>query len=143
MNTMLRNIYLCFIISVFIISCEQSTSIQDYSEQLHGSWQWIKTGGGFSGQGGPNNTPQSAGFTLKNVFKPEGIVQFFRNDTLINQYKFSIIKDTSYSQVRNLLHLEGTESWRDELINFRGNDSLVLSENYFDGFNYFFIRIKQ
>ena len=76
------------------------------------------------------------------MFKPEGIVQFFRNDSVINQYKFVIIKDTSHSQTINLLHIEGTESFRDQLINFQGSDSLVLSDNGTDAFYHFYIRLK-
>ncbi|MCK9212262.1 MAG: hypothetical protein M0P61_15585 [Ignavibacteriaceae bacterium] len=142
MKTIIRNIFLCFIISVFTISCEHSASTQIDSEQLHGSWQWVKTEGGFTGTGGPNNTPEAAGYTAKAIFKPEGIAQFFRNDTLINQSKYSIIKDTSHSQVINLLHLTGNENYLDQRIDFRGNDSLILSDNAMDGFYYFYIRIK-
>lgn len=142
MNTMLRNIFLCFIISVFIISCEQSTSTQTDGEQLYGSWQWIKTEGGLGGTGGPNNTPQSVGYTAKTIFKPESVAQFFRNDILTNQSKYSIIKDTSGSQVINLLHLEGNDSYLDQRINFHGSDSLVLSDNAIDGFYYFYVKIK-
>jgi hypothetical protein len=137
---MIKNIFLCLLFSVFIVSCEQSTSTQNGSEQLHGSWQWIKTQGGF---GGIIKTPQSTGYTAKAVFQPGGIAQYFRNDTIINQFQFSIIKDTSGSQVSNLLHLEGTESYLDQRINFQGSDSLVLSDNAIDGFYNFYIRIKQ
>lgn len=142
MKTTIRNIFLCFTISVFTLSCEQSTSTQTDSEQLHGSWQWVKTSGGFTGTGGPNNTPETAGYTLITIFKPEGIAQFFRNDKLINQSKYSIIKDTSYSQVINLLHLTGNENYLDQRIDFRGNDSLILSDNVIDGFYVFYVRIK-
>jgi len=125
-----------------MIGCDQSTSTQTNSEQLYGSWQWIKTEGGFIGSGGPNNTPQSAGYTKKIIFKPEGVAQYFRNDTIIGQIKFSIFKDTSGSQTSNLLHLENTQSYLDQRISFQGNDSLVLSDNALDGFYYFYSRIK-
>lgn len=141
MKTIIRNIFLCFTISVFIISCEHSTSTKTDSEQLHGSWQWIKTEGGYSGTGGPNNTPQADGYTARTIFKPEGVAQFFRNDTLINQSNYSIIKDTSHSQVINLLHLAENENYLDRRIDFRGNDSLILSDNVIDGFYVFYIRI--
>lgn len=142
MKTIIRNIFLCFTISVFIISCEHSTSTQTNGEQLHGSWQWVKTEGGFTGTGGPNNTPEAVGYTIRKIFKPEGIAQFFKNDTLTNQSKYSVNKDTSHSQVINLLHLEGNENYLDQRIDFRGNDSLILSDNVIDGFFVFYIRIK-
>jgi hypothetical protein len=137
---MIRNIFLCLFCTVFIVSCEQSTSTQADSGQIYGSWQWIKTTGGF----GPGlKTPQSEGYTAKAVFKLEGIAQYFRNDTIINQYQFSIIKDTSYSHISYLLHLLGTESYLDQLINFHGSDSLVLSDNASDAFYNFYVRIRQ
>jgi len=142
MKTIIQNIFLCFTISVFILGCEHSTSPKTDSEQLHGSWQWVKTEGGYSGTGGPNNTPQAAGYTAKTIFLPEGVAQFFRNDTLTSQCKYSIVKDTSHSQVINLLHLEGNEPHLDQRIDFRGNDSLILSDNVIDGFYVFYIRIR-
>lgn len=142
MKTIIQNIFLCFTISVFIISCEHSTSTQIDNEQLHGSWQWVKTEGGFTGTGGPNSTPEAAGYTARTIFKPESVAQFFRNDTLINQSNYSIIKDTSHSQVINLLHLAENENYLDRRIYFRGNDSLILSDNVIDGFYVFYIRIK-
>jgi len=142
MKTVIKNNFLCFTISVFIISCEHSTSPQTGSDLLHGSWQWVKTEGGYFGTGGPNNTPQAAGYTVKKIFKPEGIAQFFKNDTLTNQSKYSVIKDTSHSQEKNLLHLEGNEAYLNQIIDFRGIDSLILSDNALDGFYFYYIRIK-
>jgi hypothetical protein len=139
MNIMFRNILSCLICLVLIASCEHSTSTQDNSVDIYGSWQWTKTEGGVFPL---VTTPQSAGYTAKTVFKPEGIAQYFRNDTIINQYQFSIIKDTSGAQVTNLLHLKVTAYQPDQIINLQGNDSLVLSDYVSDGFSHFYVRIK-
>jgi hypothetical protein len=128
-----------FLFSVLIISCTHSTSPGNGGvPALYGSWQWYRTSGGF---GGSVTTPESCGCTAKAVFKPEGVVQFFQNDTLAGQYPFTIVADTSYSQQNYFLHAESGTYYPNQFINISG-DTLVLTDNCADCFTHFYVRMR-
>ncbi len=128
-----------FLIS-FLLSCSQSTSPNGGVPQIYGTWQWYRTTGGF---GGTNTTPESCGCTAKAVFKPEGVAQFFQNDTLANQYPFTIIRDTTYGRENYLLHVESGTHYPDQLINISSQgDTLVLADYCTDCFTHFYVRIQ-
>jgi hypothetical protein len=99
----------------------------------------MKTEGGF----GPMiRTPQSTGYTAKAIFYPSGIVQYFRNDTLVNQLSFTITKDSSGSQVNCLLHHNSTIYYPDQFISYQGSDTLHLVDNCMDCYRTSYMRIR-
>jgi hypothetical protein len=73
---------------------------------------------------------------------PDGIAEFFRNDTLVRQSQYSIIANPSRYDARRLLQVAGTDD-SDKLITFRGNDTLILIDNSTDAFYVSYSRIAQ
>lgn len=142
MKTILGKFFLFFTLSVFIAGCKQNMPTQAGSNQLYGSWQWIKTQGGLAGQ---TYTPNSTGYTAKVVFLVNGFAQYYRNDTLTSLVKFTIVKKklSSNDIEVELLHFNNGNFLFDQVINFQGSDSLLLSDYAADGFNYFYTRIHQ
>ncbi|SHK22006.1 hypothetical protein [Rhodothermus profundi] len=91
---------------------------------LPGTWQWVKTTVYFTTRGGPSvQTPCSAGYTETLRIRPGGIVEVYRNDTLV--YRLSL------------------QDFLDSYLVWGVNkDSLILSSVPVDGPEYIYVRTQ-
>ena len=79
----------------FALSCSKDNPAgQTDDEGLIGSWNWIES----VSSTGPDArfTPQTEGYTMKFVFKPDSTFERYRNDSLRTQCNFSVIYDEIY-----------------------------------------------
>jgi hypothetical protein len=131
-----------FVFLTHSLGCDAGTPVDPEVSQLYGTWQWLKTQGGF---GGDVYTPQSTGQTAKVIFRPTGIAQFYRNDTLVKQLGYAVIKRNPYTGAQDMycVHYNGSNDYfSDQIISFQGPDTLRLSDVCMDCFNYTYSRVN-
>jgi hypothetical protein len=143
----LRNGYKAYMMKYFIliftavIFCSVGSCNKDKlpaSTSIVGKWRWVKSVGGIAGS---TVTPQSAGYNLSEEFKADSTFKRFKNDSLIAQGKFSIVRNYKYSSSENIDVLK-TGTPINEAFIIR-NDTLFLNDVFIsDGFSNTYVRIK-
>lgn len=124
------------------LGCDVGAPVDPEIAQLYGTWQWIKTQGGF---GGDLQTPQSTGHTASVIFHSAGIAQFFRDDTLVKLVHFTALKGKPYAGAEEMYfihYIEENYFSPDQIISFQGSDTLRLSDTCMDCFQYTYIRVR-
>lgn len=108
------------------------------SNGLIGEWKWLESCGGFAGQ---CHTPESTGDTKTIEFTADSTYRMILNDSLILESPFHIQKSKSiYSEDSTEVIIYDKHSIRQSFsIN---NDSLILNDEVYDGFQNFYKRIK-
>lgn len=108
------------------------------STSIIGKWRWVKSVGGIAGM---TITPQSTGYNLSEEFKADSTFKRFKNDSLIAQGKFSIVRNYKYTSTETIDVLK-TGGPDDQAFVIR-NDSLFVSDIFIsDGFNTTYVRVK-
>ncbi len=111
------------------------------SECFHpiiGRWFWVESFGGIAGI---RITPESAGYTQIHVFQPDFTFLGYKNDTLIITAKYTITEKPVWGgDTAEVLQIEGQI---EQIIGFKGNDTLGLGDYVVDGFNHVFVRVKE
>lgn len=126
---------LLFLFAIVLISC-QKDGINSTKNELVGEWLWIKKTGGIAGV---NESPQK-GDTLILKIMPDNIYHYISNDSTIKSgtYTFSKKQSMLLQEEKNFIILDENGKYMYEL----SNDTLYLAEDYYDGFNYEYARIK-
>ncbi|MEN9698899.1 MAG: hypothetical protein RLZZ301_97 [Bacteroidota bacterium] len=121
-------------LSVLLMGCGKISTPNETSKKLFGKWRYVSSSGGFSGTG-------VSGYDASDTYEytENGTFSHRKGGQLIDQMSFSINTGTSIismSQVNMVNYSAGlTQSI---LIT---NDTLVLSDEVYDGFQYVLIRI--
>jgi hypothetical protein len=135
-----KYIKILFTLMVFITSCEKI----EFRNDMIGQWKIFGTGGGVYSQGTSYNFKHM-------ILNTKDDYQFIRNDSIVEQGVFKIIKndDAAFSncqyaiefKIRNQIG-DGVNWFTEEpkLIQKITNDSIILYEKYIDGFEYYFAR---
>jgi hypothetical protein len=129
------------VLAISITSCDTGTTVEPTISQLYGSWQWISSQGGF---GGELRTPQSTSETRKAIFRADGIVQFFKNNILVNQLRFTVNRESNpngneYYVIR---YLDTSYYVPDQTISFDGLDTLYLADTCMDCYRNVYSRLR-
>lgn len=134
---MRNKLLLISLISLTIFSCEkEDTNLSG----LIGKWNWVSSTGGIAGI---TYTPKSIGYTKTIEFTGDSIFRLYRNDTLIVESKYQLIRYKSiYNQDSALLINYGNGFMRQSYIN-NYPDTLFLRDECFDCFIHRYIRIKK
>ena len=75
-----------FLIILILICCGcKKDNSPEFSPNIFGGWSWITSCGGISYT---CHTPKSRNYEVKLVFKPDSILDSYRNDTLMSSVKF-------------------------------------------------------
>jgi hypothetical protein len=132
----------CFILIFAMITlCSVSSCNKDKmptSTSIIGKWRWVKSVGGIAGS---TVTPQSTGYNLSEEFKADSTFKRFKNDSLITQGKFSIVRNYKYTSTETIDVLK--TGGLDDLAFVIRNDSLFVSDIFIsDGFNTAYVRVK-
>lgn len=132
----------CFILIFAMITlCSVSSCNKDKmptSTSIIGKWRWVKSVGGIAGS---TVTPQSTGYNLSEEFKADSTFKRFKNDSLITQGKFSIVRNYKYTSTETIDVLK--TGGLDDLAFVIRNDSLFVSDIFIsDGFNTVYVRVK-
>jgi hypothetical protein len=133
MNTM-KKLFTLSIIAMLFISCGKINTPNAESEKLFGKWRFVSSSGGFAGTG---NTSYSSNDLYE--YKENGTFSHYQGNQLIDQSSFSLQLGPSItSQTDQLLIQYGTVGYKQS---FQiSNDTLFLSDEVFDGFQYVFVK---
>jgi hypothetical protein len=138
---MKKSIFLLISMLVILLSCEKSA----FQEDLIGKWEYIASGGGYSGQGA------TIRLDYMNIGN-QNDYSFTRNDTTIEKGTYEIIKNggnnSSFSGEFNIKFVpkfrigDGVSqiTYRMQTVQIISNDTISLFEGLIDGFNYYFKR---
>ncbi|MGA3286877.1 MAG: hypothetical protein ABSD46_05600 [Bacteroidota bacterium] len=129
-------------VSLFLIGCSKkssltqasSTDLQSDSTYI-GSWNWIKSSGGFTGG---TMTPSTVGYTIRIVLKQDSTFESYHKDTLYATTRFTIYRENSI----DVIHYADSIRFMPKFIILIGRDTLDLVDQCADCYNSLYVRIK-
>lgn len=130
----MKKTILLSLLTVLLFSCGKINTPNAESEKIFGTWRFVSSSGGFSGAG---NSSYDATDTYE--YKENGTFSHRKDGQLIDQMSFSLQLGPSItSQTDQLLIHYGVVGYKQSFqIN---NDTLFLSEEVYDGFQYVFVK---
>ncbi len=126
------NKYSFFFLLFFLTACKK----QEISPNnpIFGEWQWKYSQGGIAGL---TITPTSAGYNKKILLDFKYKFALFKNGVLEESGQFEVVKATSIFQKEpiDFIKLSNGKSY---VISQISEKELILSDNFPDGFSYYF-----
>ena len=125
------------IIAMLFISCGKIYTPNSESENIFGTWRFVNSSGGFSGAG---NASYDATDTYE--YKENGTFSHYKGSQLLDQSSFSLQLGPSItSQTDQLLvhYGSGMSQQLSQSFNIH-HDTLLLSDEVFDGFEDVFVK---
>jgi hypothetical protein len=122
------------LLAVLLFGCGKINTPNSESEKIFGTWRFVYSSGGFSGAGN-----SSYDVTDTYEYKENGTFSHRKDGQLIDQMSFSLqLGPSIYSQTEQLLvnYGGGTNKQSFQI----SNDTLFLSDEVFDGFQYVFVK---
>lgn len=126
------------IITTLLMGCGKINTPNAEAEKLFGKWRFVQSYGGFAGTGDP-----SFDSTITYEYKENGSFFHRKDGQLINQMNFSLqLGESIYSQDEQLLINYGGGMFTQYLSHSYqvNNDTLILNEEVYDGFQYIFVK---
>jgi hypothetical protein len=105
-----------------------------------GTWQWISTTGGFSGRA--SSTPQTTGYTQSLELTKKGKYRKFRANQLVEEKRYGVANELTIFKTEPLEVVRFRNKMQNQVILYLKNDSLVLSDNHYDGYSHLYVRKK-
>jgi hypothetical protein len=130
----MKKTILLSLLAVLIFSCGKINTPNAESEKIFGTWRFVYSSGGFSGAG---NSSYDATDTYE--YEENGTFSHYKGSQLLDQSSFSLqLGPSIMSQTDQLLIQYGTVGYKQS---FQiSNDTLFLSEEVYDGFQYVFVK---
>jgi len=126
--------------SFFILACAYYCGERPANEALYGTWNWKSSSGGHTGK--QIITPETAGYTKRIRFSPEGEYQEFHDGNLVITARYSVVtKRTIFRSNTVLCFSDTTGRLGDKVIMGVTATSLDLSDPNPDGFWHAYIRV--
>src|SRR5689334_18447118 len=100
-------------------------------KKIFGKWEWVSSTGGFAGK---TITPASAGYQVRLEFNSNGAYKRYKNNSLEDQRNFSFQQETSTYNHQTVWAVSFSGSPLSMLVDFSGNDTLLLNDNAYDGY---------
>lgn len=124
------------LLAVLLFGCGKINTPNAESEKIFGTWRFVYSSGGFSGAG---NSSYDATDTYE--YKENGTFSHFKGSQLLDQSSFSLQLGPSItSQTDQLLvHYGGAAQQLTQSFQIH-HDTLMLSDEVFDGFQYVFVK---
>ena len=130
----MKKTILISLLTVLILGCGKINTPNAEAEKLFGTWRFVYSSGGLWGGG---NASFDATDTYE--YKENGTFSHRKDEQLIDQMNFSLQLGTSItSQTDQLMIHYGAGGYRQS---FQiQNDTLFLSDEVYDGFQYVFVK---
>lgn len=131
---MMKTTILLSLLAVLLFGCGKINTPNAESEKIFGTWRFVYSSGGFSGAG---NSSYDAADTYE--YEENGTFSHRKGGQLLDQMSFSLQLGPSISsQTDQLLIQYGVVGYKQS---FQiSNDTLSLSDEVFDGFQYVFVK---
>jgi hypothetical protein len=133
----MKKTILLSLLAVFVFGCGKINTPNAESEKIFGTWRFVYSSGGFSGAG---NASYDATDTYE--YKENGTFSHYKGSQLLDQSSFSLQLGPSItSQTDQLLvhYGSGMSQQLSQSFNIH-HDTLLLSDEVFDGFQYVFVK---
>lgn len=133
---------LVLVLSVASISCRLGPCNGQSTVSVYGSWRWVKTQGAWTGS---LHTPELSGYDARVLFQENGIAQFYRNDTLLNEIPYTLSTTNRLRRGKDVfvIHWKSNIYPDSQYILFRGNDTLHLTGRGTEISHFYYVRIRQ
>lgn len=119
---------LFFLLIVGLSACESSEPVK--SNDITGTWEWVRTTGGFAGVDLKPENGEKRILTLNRDLTYKSL----HNDSLVSEGKYTLSKGTSYLLNKEVEFVKIGQSM-EAFYEIKG-DQLYLNEDVNDGFNY-------
>ena len=132
----MKKTILLSLLAVLLFGCGKIKTPNAESEKIFGTWRFVYSSGGFSGAG---NSSYDATDTYE--YKENGTFSHYKGSQLMDQSSFSLqLGQSIYSQTDQLLvHYGGAAQQLTQSCQIH-HDTLMLSDEVFDGFQYVFVK---
>ena len=134
----MKKTILLSLLAVLSFGCGKIDTPNAEAEKIFGKWRFVQSYGGFAGTGDP-----SFDSTITYEYKENGSFFHRKDGQLINQMNFSLqLGESIYSQGEQLLINYGGGMFTQYLSHSYqvNNDTLILNEEVYDGFQYIFVK---
>lgn len=150
MTTKPQKLFLVTIMTLLfsVTACKKDISIPNPElEKLFGTWNWVQSSGGFSGQA---ITPTTAGYSQTVEFNQNGSYKIYENGKQKDKMKFSLSSGNSIHSTETAYLIKYKDSGLfdkennsvTQSVRFGGNDTLFLSDECYDCYQHIYIRQK-
>jgi hypothetical protein len=133
----MKKTILLSLLAVFVFGCGKINTPNAESKKIFGTWRFVSSSGGFSGAG---NASYDATDTYE--YKENGTFSHYKGSQLLDQSSFSLQLGPSItSQTDQLLvhYGNGMSQQLSQSCQIH-HDTLLLSDEVFDGFQYVFVK---
>jgi hypothetical protein len=123
-------------------NCNTGTPVASEISQLHGSWKWLQSVGGFAGE---TRTPESTGHTVSIVFGVDGKAQFYQDGIAQIRYPYIVTNEKPYPDAKDIYFVEflgAPAPSNKQMISYKGVDTLLLADLCIDCYQHTYARIK-
>lgn len=136
----MKLVSILLILTVILIpSCTEYANSSYTQSTLCGTWEWVRSSGGFTGK--QNYTPESVGYTKQLRFSSEGKYQEYHGNTLAVSSRYSVeMKKTRWGYQDVICFSDTTGSLHEKVIMKLSRTTLHLSDPYPDGYGHIYIR---
>ena len=133
------------VLTVTMTNCRKDVSLPSPEyKKMFGQWEWLGSSGGFAGI----TLKPEDGHTMIIEFNENGICKSFENGKKKGKSKYSFTEGTSIYNGEKAVFIKFVETGLFDfhktsslmLIEFRGQDTLYLSDNMRDGYRSAYIR---
>lgn len=132
----MKKTILLSLLAVLLFGCGKINTPNAEAEKLFGKWRFVSSSGGFAGTG---NTSYSSNDVYE--YKENGTFSHYEGNQLIDQSSFSLQLGPSITSQTDqlLIHYGGVSQQMTQSCQIH-HDTLMLSDEVFDGFQYVFVK---
>lgn len=134
------SIFLNALFVLIFAGCDTGSLVSPEVLQLNGSWEWVKTVGGFAPQ---IRTPESTGHTANVVFHYNGTAKFFADGGLLYESRYVVTRKRptpASDEITVIEFLDAPMPWIEQMVSFQG-DTLYLTDLCLDCYQHTYVRI--
>lgn len=127
------------IFSVIISGGCNSPMKENYNSNLYGKWLLVNISGGIAGDINNINTKKE-----KHIleFSNDNSITYFYNDSIISKTDFQFEKRKSIYSADELDFIVYENHQAPEAITYLSTDTLIISDNFYDGYTKVYIRLS-
>ena len=132
----MKKTILLSLLAVLLFGCGKINTPNAEAEKIFGTWRFVSSSGGFAGTG---NSSYSSNDVYE--YKENGTFSHFEGNQLIDQSSFSLQLGPSITSQTDqlLIHYGGVSQQMTQSCQIH-HDTLMLSDEVFDGFQYVFVK---
>jgi hypothetical protein len=133
---------IALLVSFLLPACTQYADTRSTNNALWGAWNWESSSGGFTGK--QIITPETAGYTKRIRFSPEGEYREFHNGDLVITARYAVVaKKTIFGPHEVLCFSDSTGRLSDKVIMRVTATSVHFSDPYPDGYGHTYVRVEE